>query len=290
MRLETILFVIFILIIFIIIYNSISLLTQYNYTKNNIQDIRCEPMFIPFAGMFGLDSQENSKFCMKHIQKQNIDEHMHNTKQKTESLEDIGNELGNKVSSIGADLSGVKDVTSDLFSGISSMMINTVIKFQKMMYHFKSITGKVVTSGNVLVNIANTGVNAGESIVNGPIIKTLNTLCFDPETIVKLNNGTELSMKNTKIGDVLDGGSTIIGKVDVKNHYDDYFYAVQNGNHDILVTGTHLLFDESVKRFRKVSENPIARQTNIKNDMFHCLITDDHQIKIGEHIFWDYDD
>ena len=67
MRLETILFVIFILIIFIIIYNSISLLTQYNHTKNNIQDIRCDPMFMPFAGMFGLDSQENSKFCMKHI-------------------------------------------------------------------------------------------------------------------------------------------------------------------------------------------------------------------------------
>jgi hypothetical protein len=290
MRLETILFVIFILIIFIIIYNSISLLTQYNYTKNNIQDIRCDPMFIPFAGMFGLDSQENSKFCMKHIQKQNIDEHMHDTKQKTQDLEDIGSEIGNKVSSIGADLSGVKDVTSNLFSGISSMMINTVVKFQKMMYHFKSLTGKVVTSGNVLVNVANTGVNAGESIVNGPIIKTLNTLCFDPETIVKLNNGTELSMKNTKIGDVLDGGSTIIGKVDVKNHYDDHFYAVQNGNRDILVTGTHLLFDESVKRFRKVSENPIARQTNIKKDMFHCLITDDHQIKIGDHIFWDYDD
>ena len=50
------------------------------------------------------------------------------------------------------------------------------------------------------------------------------------------------------------------------------------------------MFDESIKRFRKVAVNPISREKNIKKDMFHCLITDDHTIKIGEHTFWDYDD
>ena len=290
MRLGTIIFVIFILIIFLIIYNLISLLVQFNYTKNNIEDIRCDPMFIPFAGFFGLDSQENSKFCMKHIQKQNINEHMHDTKEKTNNLENIGNDLNNKVSSLSSDLSGVKDISGDLFSGVSSIMINSIIKFQNLLYRFKSLTNKIATSGNVLVNISNTGVKAGESIVNGPIIKTLNTLCFDPDTILTLKSGKNISMKNTKIGDVLENGSKIIGKVDVKNHYNDYFYSINNGTRQILVTGSHLMFDESIQKFRKVSDNPIATKTNIKKPMFHCLITDDHIIKIGNHTFWDYDD
>ena len=126
--------------------------------------------------------------------------------------------------------------------------------------------------------------------MNGPVVKTLKALCFDPDTVLQLKTGEEVTMKNTKIGDTLINGSVIIGKVDIRNQHDDAFYAIENGKHTILVTGTHLMFDESIKRYRKVEEAPIAKKTNIKKDMFHCLIMDDNIIKIGEHTFWDYDD
>lgn len=290
MRLGTIIMVFIVIVVFIILYSAISLLVKYDSTKKDFGNIRCDPMFIPFAGFFGVDSEENSKFCMKHTQKQNIEEHMHDTKQKAAKIDNIGKGLSNSVTSIKSDISGMKDVTSGLFSGVSSMMVNTIVKFQNMFYHLKSLTGKITATGNVFVNITDTGLKVGQSILNGPVVKTLKALCFDPETILQLESGKEIKMKDTKIGDKLINGSVIIGKVDIKNHHDEEFYAIENGKQTIHVTGTHLMFDESVKRFRMVSEVPIAKKTNIKKDMFHCLIMDDHIIKIGEHTFWDYDD
>jgi hypothetical protein len=279
-----------ILIVFGILYGAISLLVKYHDTKNNLNEIRCDPMFIPFAGIFGVDSEENSTFCMKHIQKKNIEEHMHETKHKTKNIEKVGNDLGNSVSSVKSSISGIKGLTGGLFSGITSMMINTIIKFQNMLYHLKTLTGKLSATGKLFVNITQTGVKAGGSIVNGPVVKTLKALCFDPDTVLQLKTGEEVTMKNTKIGDSLINGSVIIGKVDIRNQHDEVFYAIENGKHTILVTGTHLIFDESIKRYRKVEEAPISKKTNIKKDMFHCLIMDDNIIKIGEHTFWDYDD
>ena len=290
MRLGTIIMVFIVIIVFSILYGAISLLVKYDSTKKDFGNIRCDPMFIPFAGFFGVDGEENSKFCMKHTQKQNVEEHMHETKQKAKILDSVGQGLGNSMTSIKSDISGMKDITGGLFSGVSSMMINTIIKFQNMFYHLKSLTGKITATGKVFVNITETGVKTGESIINGPVVKTLKALCFDPDTILQLKSGTEIKMKDTKLGDKLINGSVIIGKVDIKNHHDEEFYAIENGKHTIHVTGTHLMFDESVKRYRMVADVPIAKKTTIKKDMFHCLIMDDHVIQIGEHTFWDYDD
>jgi hypothetical protein len=33
-----------------------------------------------------------------------------------------------------------------------------------------------------------------------------------------------------------------------------------------------------------------AEQTNEYDEHYVCLITDNHQIKIGEHTFWDWED
>ena len=279
-----------VIIVFSVLYGAISILVKYDTTKKNFGNIRCDPMFIPFAGFFGIDAEENSKFCMKHTQKQNVEEHMHDTKQKTKELESVGKGFGNSLTSIKADMSGMKDITGGIFSGITSMMINTIIKFQNMFYHLKSLTGKITTTGKVFVNITETGLKTGQSILNGPVVKTLKAVCFDPDTILLLGSGTEIKMKDTKIGDILVNGSVIIGKVDIKNQHDEEFYAIENGKHTINVTGTHLMFDESVKRYRMVADVPIAKKTTIKKDMFHCLIMDDHIIRIGEHTFWDYDD
>ena len=57
------------------------------------------------------------------------------TKQKAKNLDNIGKGLGNSLTSIKSDISGMKDITGGIFSGVSSMMINTIVKFQNMFYH-----------------------------------------------------------------------------------------------------------------------------------------------------------
>jgi len=57
-----------------------------------------------------------------------------------------------------------------------------------------------------------------------------------------------------------------------------------------LVTGHHLIRDESENRFVKVKDHIDSKVTNEIIKEFCCLITDDHLITIGEHTFWDYED
>jgi hypothetical protein len=59
---------------------------------------------------------------------------------------------------------------------------------------------------------------------------------------------------------------------------------------DIFVTGSHLVFDNTQNNFIKVENYAKAVLTETHIDWFSCLITSDHKIKIGDEIFWDWED
>ena len=45
-----------------------------------------------------------------------------------------------------------------------------------------------------------------------------------------------------------------------------------------------------LRNYVKVMNYSRAEKTNKFDNEYICLITSDHQIKIGEHIFWDWED
>jgi hypothetical protein len=292
MQLFSILVVFFVLLLFIIIYSIIVALGKYHYVKSNNSDFRCNPMFILFADMFGVNSEENSKHCLKQMHKSNVDEHMEETKAKAKELQNHSEEIENKTNSIENKLFSVHSIVEDTLSSISGMFIGTIINFKKKLFQLQDLTKKILTTIMVFINVTNTGVKTGESVLNGPIIKTLKALCFDPDTLIKLASGEIVTMKDVKIGDIIENNSKVLGKVDVINHYDDFFYEIAGGhrNTKIYVTGTHLIFDKDKKRFIYVSDSNLSKQSNRKKKKFHCLITDDHIIQIGDHTFWDYEE
>ena len=58
---------------------------------------------------------------------------------------------------------------------------------------------------------------------------------------------------------------------------------------DIYVTGTHLIMYK--EKFIEVKNHPNAQfDSNNQPEYFSCLITSNHNIKIGQEIFWDWED
>jgi hypothetical protein len=57
-----------------------------------------------------------------------------------------------------------------------------------------------------------------------------------------------------------------------------------------LVTGSHLVFDNKQDNFIKVENYDKAVLSETQTEWFSCLITSDHKIKIGDEIFWDWED
>jgi hypothetical protein len=124
---------------------------------------------------------------------------------------------------------------------------------------------------------------------NGPPGQMVRSLgkCFHPFTYVKLKDGNIKYMKDIDLGDVLKDGSVVESVLKISNKKDRLpFYSIG----DILVTGSHLVFDKFKNELVKVENYRNAIKTNIISDTFSCLITDTHRIPIESEIFWDWED
>ena len=86
-----------------------------------------------------------------------------------------------------------------------------------------------------------------------------------------------------------------INNLDENNNIINKMYKLENGenNESIYVTGSHLIYDSTIKDFVKVSNyrgtNP-AIESNKECPELSCLITSDHIIPIGDEIFHDWED
>ena len=107
--------------------------------------------------------------------------------------------------------------------------------------------------------------------------------CFAPETLVKLQNGRSVMMKDLKLGDVLINGSIVDAVMKIKNDSDPYY---QLGN--IRVTGTHYV--KYGGKYIQVRNVPGAKPTGKVDPVVMCLVTSDHKIPVGEYTFWDWED
>ena len=119
--------------------------------------------------------------------------------------------------------------------------------------------------------------------------------CFHPDTLLLLENGEYVKMKHVKLGSKLKNGSIIDGilklnNLDNKGNIDEQLYSLPNGENQqpILVTGEHLIYYNNKLDF--VKNHPDAKITNIITKKLSCLITSDHNINIGNYVFWDWED
>ena len=56
----------------------------------------------------------------------------------------------------------------------------------------------------------------GESIWKGPIGGIMRALCFKKDTPLRLANGKKVLMKDISLGDVLENGSKVCGKLQLQ--------------------------------------------------------------------------
>jgi hypothetical protein len=113
--------------------------------------------------------------------------------------------------------------------------------------------------------------------------------CFSPETLVKLQDGNEVAMKDLKLGDVLINGSIVNGVMNILNETNPY-YKIHSSelDRDIFVTGSHYIKDGKV--YKAVKNFSGAEVTTKIDREVSCLITSDHKIPVGEFVFWDWED
>jgi hypothetical protein len=275
--------VVFVLYILVIFYYG-----QYAEIKENWPLYRCNPLYMPLAD----NVNENFIYCIQTMQSSFMDYLL-------QPIYFIVNVLGTTIGNLVAQINSVRamfdkirtfipNIFTSMFGSISTM----TIEFEKISIGIRDLMGKIVGVVVTVMYILDGGIKTMTSGYN--FVRKIGR-CFHPYTLVELQNNEIKYMKDINLGDTLKNGSIVESVMKINNKNDPIpFYVIKgcgvNGS-DIYVTGSHFVYDENNKIFVPVEKySKAVLVTDVTSDWFSCLITSDHNIKIGNQRFWDWDD
>jgi hypothetical protein len=265
--------------------------SQISEIKANWPLYRCNPMYMFLAD----DVEQNFTYCIQTMQTSFMGTLLAPLTYITGTL---GGQLGgfmNDIQNIRAMFNKVRTFFTSIIQSVFGVFLNLVIEFQRITISIKDLIGKTIGIMVSLMYVMDGSIKTMNSTWNGPPGQLVRALgkCFHPYTKLKLKNGNIKCMKDVDLGDILEDGSVVESVLKIDNQKTQLkFYEIPNGvnGDNILVTGSHLVFDKVLKEFIKVENYRMAKATNIKHDWFSCLITDTHKIPIGKELFWDWED
>jgi hypothetical protein len=252
--------------------------------KANWGKYRCNPMFMMFSEDINADFQQ----CVGRVQEVSLGEMLGEHNQK---INDIGAQMSaqsQKTDTLNASFSDFNINTDVKFGGVSSMFENTSVEMQKMSYGLSDVMSKIVGIAGTLMYVLDGNMKAMSSMWKGPPGKVMRSLgklghCFHPETLVELESGLMVQMKDIVAGERLRGGCKVRATMQIDNAEP----LMKLG--DVLVTGSHLV--KYGDKFISVSKHPdVVEQHEVQSLVYSCLITDNHQIQVGNYTFWDWED
>jgi hypothetical protein len=265
---------------------------QIEQIKANWPLYRCNPMYM----MFAEDVETNFAYCIQNMQTSYMGVLLQPLTYITSQLGTTFSSFVTDINMVRAMFNNVRTFFSSITGSIFGVFLNLIIEFQKIIIGIKDMVGKTI---GIMVTIMYTiegSILTMQSAWNGPPGQMVQALgkCFHPTTKLLLQNGNIVAMKDIHLGDVLEDGSIVESTMQIDNKRDPQFmYKIKGvgvNKEDIYVTGSHLVFDKFKNRFVKVLEYDTALLTIEKPDWFCCLITNNHKIKIGEEVFWDWED
>ena len=288
---------IIIIFLFLLLYIFNFLVTGIQKIKDNWPKYRCQPLVMPFAGIFGHDSKENFAFCIQNMQKGFMEPILKPLNFDIDVLSDVTAGLSDNLNNTRNFLREFRISTGGAINNIFTSIGNITIEAQRVFINIKDTIGKLTGIMTTVLYTLDGSIMTMESAWSGPPGKLVRALCFHPDTKLQLENGEMVSMKDISLNSILKNGTRVcatmqISNLDENGKYVEKMYKVYNTNEQdaILVSGSHLIYDPTSKQFVHVKDLPASQLSEVNCATLACLITSDHTIPIGEWIFHDWED
>ena len=280
-----------IIITFALIYLFNIIMISIKRIKDNWPLYRCQPMVMPFASFFGQNTLKNFSFCIQNIQTSFMGELLKPMNLNMDGVQSITKSLTKDLNFARQFMSGFRFDLGGIFSNIFATLFNVMVEIQRLVISVKDMVGKFTGILITTLYVLEGAIMTMNSAWSGPPGELVRALCFHPETKLKTKDGEIFSMKDIPLNSVLPNGSRVcavmqISNLDKNGGIVEKMYKVK----DIIVSGSHLIYDPKVDNFIHVKDLPVAEETDITCPVLYCLITSDHTIKIVEWIFHDWED
>ena len=277
---------IFYLTVYLIIFGSILTYTVIGVNKQYIIDnwpiYRCNPLVMPFAGLFGFDSATNMSGCLNLSFNSYFSILIRPFQYMIDIIKKIIRDIIHQLDSIRTILKPIRDffatASSMVFKKVEAVMGTVIYSFLKINDLMKRIFGNF----RLAVYTLEATQMTVRSVWDGPIGQSArfwaptvdffsDFFCFSPDTLID-----GVAIRDIKI----KPDHNIYGKLEVYSPKTMYNY---NG---VVVSGNHLvLHNNKWTRVRKVGEQVAATSSKI-----YSLYTKDHRITINNTLFCDYEE
>lgn len=289
-----------IILIFLVLYFSAVLTIGMKKLEEDWPKYRCVPTMMPFASYLGKDTTANFVYCVGNIQKDTMAYFLAPIQYVLGMVGGLGAWILERVQFIRIFITKLRSLISGIVGDVYGMFVNVLIQFQSMIINLKDTMGKIVGLMVTIMYLLQGAMFTGQSIYAGPIGNTLRTICFSKTTPIKLKTGEIFQIKDIRLGDILENGAEVYGVLKLKGDPSNPYYRIwsEKLNTYIYVTGDHKIFNSIkitekknlLKNYIDVKDYEKSEKTDIYDNELACLITGNHQIPIGEYIFWDWED
>jgi len=281
----------FLLITVILIGGVVFLLVQDNTKEiaENWPKYRCSPTVMPFAALYGHDTAENFNFCLGNIFQLNASILMNPLTgilgviiQAVQTFISSINSLRLQLATL---VGGVTKIAQEFSDRITQIMLRVKVTAMRM----KMLIGRLFATFYAVIYMGMSGITAVLNFGDTFLFKFLDTFCFPPETLVKIE-GYELPIEisQVKVGDKFKDGRRITATF---QFFSDGQPMVQLPN-GLQVSTNHYI--QSNGKWIQARDYPnatlIEPWTGGVARPLICLNTEDHILPIGGYTLLDYDE
>ena len=281
-------FIIFLCLIIVACFGSISAFVNIEHIKNDWANQRCSPLMMPFAGLFGHNTKENFEFCMGKIFNMHSASYVDSFGSVFSSFTGLLGSIFNSVSSLRNVIATLGGGINVVFQEFTDRITMFFFKLRVNAIRLKMMFGRIYAILFSVMYMGMSGITGMSSFTNTFLFSFLDTFCFPGDTLlmVQTESGTHpVPIKDIKIGDVLvPGTSRVTG---IFSFYAKGQPMVQIGS--VTVSTNHYIMHEG--KAIKAGDHPFAKQMGGWNsDYLYCLNTSNHMIPVGVLEFLDYDE
>ena len=259
--------------------------------KKNWPLYRCNPPYWVFSD----NISEDFTYCVQNTQTNLMGFLLEPLNYMVSSLSSIGSEIGDSINNIRYMINNIRTFVSDIIQNVFGVFFNLIVEFQKITISIKDMVGKMIGIVVTILYVLDGSIKTMNSTWAGPTGQLVRAMgsCFHPETKVKLKNGEIYMMKDLPLGAELEDGAKVFSVMKIANFNGEKLYKINGGVDDeqIYVTGSHFIFDKENNKWKQIKNYTQAFVQEEKQvDWFSCLITTNRHIKLGNHLFWDWED
>lgn len=160
----------FIIILFIILYNSCYFLRTLIDVQDNWNLYKCNPLIMPFAGLFNVDSKKNFNSCVGAFQDKQMPNKLIDIKNILKSTSKTNKENVETQKSLSESISSLASTITTEFNEQTTFLRVFSVEIQRLIITIQDILNKIIAVSESGVHYTKSGMFTGESIYNAYIV------------------------------------------------------------------------------------------------------------------------